>query len=193
MKQNKEAWDYVYGNFHKLAGYYAYKYACKLKDLTLIHDFKTDILLEMFKACCKYSRLPENQMDKIMKTIPVYFFQNKVMRKENRIEKITLDETSESIHSQIIIENLEKVESLYDKYYEYFLSEKYKMNKYMAHEKLVLFEILYPSKEFKRFMFRNKDNLVVTANILYKYFRHKKKWGKNYFDNVLHNVKKLVA
>lgn len=180
-KEPKEdPWAFVFSRFYGLAVYYSNIYANMTKHRELFEDFRNEMLYWMVDAYQHNAHRPLHEIVKIIKTVPRNYYGSRLCAKEFRIVKVGLD---------VQIENIERFEMLYDKYYEKFLDEHYHLNEDASDEKMVLMEILYPSEAFQRFV--QGAGLRINRGTLREYFKRKHKWTRGYFDDVFKNIKIL--
>jgi hypothetical protein len=184
QRQPKEdPWAFIWQNFYGLAVYYSLIYARKTKHWELKDDFRNEMLYAMVDAYTKYRDRPLSEQIKIFKTIPFNYYSSKLDRKWMTLEHVPIE-------NKAIVEDEDRFRSLYDAYYEEFLDTHYRLNvEEDTDEKMVLMQILYPSKEFQDFIEEEKDRHQMTKAMLRKFFCQKYKWSTKYFEEVFANVK----
>lgn len=171
----EDPWKYVYKNFYGLAVYYATLFAKSTGRYELCDDIRNELLYGMVEVVVKYADRPRGEVVKIIKTVPRNYWGSKLCVKD-MATKYSLD--------SVVIENVERFEMFYDRYYEKFLDEYFQVGREGSPERQVVMEILYPSKEFQEFLWSRKQCGGVTRTVLRDYFRAKLKWSRGYFDDV---------
>ncbi len=195
----ENSWDYVLKNFERLAHYWGHKYAVILKDPVSEHDHTQNILMQMVSAYEKYfvtrnKRLSE--MQKIIKAIPAYYYQNEIRRKHNNIVKLPIEKLANVLVTEptnvINVSNFERFMSVYDNFYEEFLRDHYKLGKRKTPEVKILLEIMNPSREYCKFMAEREGKAFLSITALKDFFLSKKAWTRTKFYQAYKRIKFIL-
>jgi hypothetical protein len=184
----EDPWGYVYKNFYGLAMYYANIYAKAVRRPECFEDFRNEMLYAMVECFVKYGDRPREEIVKILKTVPRNYFGSRIMVKEFQAPRVDLEWLRENI---VVVENAEHFEFLYDRYYDRFLDEYFRLGAEApeSDERKVLFEILYPSADFAAFLKGSNITGGVSKTLLRDYFQAMHKWSRGYFEQVFRGIR----
>lgn len=187
-KPIQDSWSFVTKNYTGLTKFYAKRYSASFGRYELRQDYERDILYRMVQAYDKYRALgkTDRELDKILKTVPCYYYNNVIKRKAHSHTRKSLDITIET-------KDVSAFEHMYDKYYDKYLDDYLSGGGKLNHTKTIFYEILYTSKEFKEFMVEHKGSDRISLTVLKKWFRHKYKWNAQYFTDKLKSIVRLVG
>lgn len=184
----EDPWGYVYKNFYGLAVYYANIYAKATRRTECFEDFRNEMLYAMVECFIKYGDRPREEVVKIIKTVPRNYFGSRLSVKEYQAPRVDFDWLRDNL---VVVENAERLEFLYDHYYEKFLDEYFRLGQEApeSDERKVLFEILYPSKDFQEFLRGSNISGGVSKTLLRDYFQAMHKWSRGYFEQVFRGIR----
>jgi len=181
-----DAWGYILLNFDKLVRFHANRYAFMINKPYLIEDFHSDMLLELVKTYKKYyieRELPLKQVDKILKTVLGYYYQNEIKRKKHSATSISMDTTD------IQIKETDNFFSTYDKQYTYFV-DNYLLIK-DDDQKALVNEVVATSKDFIKFM-KEHSYRYPSQKSLRAYFIQKKDWSLSRFKHAFNSLREVA-
>lgn len=180
-------YKYIQKKFGALVSYYARNYTEVLRDPLALEDIQAGITYEMMKVFHNYTLKgkPLSEIDKLLKTIPVYYWRTHLKRARHQ--------RNNHIHINTIqIEDTEKFECLYDIAYDRFIAAVPEN----SDEKELLLHILYKTDVLKDFAKKGK----LSKDLLIRFFQKEYHWTRPKFAKVwdkaqvlLHKVLKEAA